>query len=1165
MRSVLLTLFGGDRNAPDSVVERRLREFRRLIPLFNIANAIATAFVILSLRPDGLFLFGAAYFLYAGFAGVQAYRWRKLDIAALSQTQRRDLLAITAMLGAFQGIACAFVALAMFELASPEQKFLLIAWTSVCGVGGAMTAAADKYYSRQILVFCLAPIVIRALIEGGATMSAIAYLLAMGGILVSRILARHHHLIYELCAEKTENIVAAARARETLRDFMKMASDWAWETDENHHLTYMSPNIEELIGKTPHDICGSHISDVFDDRFYAGPAEQREFLRRSLTERVDVRNFSYLVRDHNGAARTISTSMSHHYDEDGIYHGVRGWTSDLTQSVDQQRRIEENEKRFQDFAESASDWLWEADAELRYTYFSDRADEITGIRHSEFIGYRMGELPAAKYGAVHEQPDALVMRKPFKDAVTELVRDDGQSVWLARSGKPVFASDGEFLGYRGVGRNVTAEMAARREADKARTELIEANAHLEEEVENRTAELLERNVLLDEVIESMADGIVVFDDDFIIETVNSKAATISGLPPAVWAVGRSIAEILDIGIRHKLYPYATTDEYFDQMKKALAAEGFFATVRRQKDGKIVSEKIRRRPCGGYVVTYADITELKLREHELETLNTELQSATNAAESANRAKSAFLANMSHEIRTPMNGVVGMSSLLLDTALTPRQHEMVQVIVNSGENLLTIINDILDFSKLEAGKMTMSAEPFNLRSVLEDVITLLGLSIQEKNLELMLRYQPTLGDAFVGDAGRVRQIITNLLGNAVKFTSSGHILVSVSGRRRGEIADVVIAVEDTGCGIPAEKLESIFEAFEQADNSSARRHDGTGLGLAITQKLAEAMGGAVSASSVVGKGSRFVVRAPFPIDQRAKAPVATTLDGVRALIVDDIKVNLDILSEQLAAWGIASVAFGKPIEALDAALDEARKGAPFDLIILDQQMPELDGVEFASRLRADPVAGAAPTILLTSSGAKGQPDDVVDTLFDAYLLKPARSSMLHDAIVSCLNSRSLDRARAAHDAMRNAEDVSQPQAAVDESASIDVLVAEDNIVNQMVIRSMLEQLGCRVTIAENGREAVAMVNAGSFALIFMDISMPEMDGVEATAEIRKAQAANGERTAIVGVTAHALAEDRQRCLDAGMDDYLAKPVKQGALLEKIKKWAASTAAPRLLSTG
>ncbi|MEZ5914764.1 MAG: response regulator [Parvularculaceae bacterium] len=1154
-----MKLFGGDQNAPDFVVERRLLELQIQIPVFNIANIFATAYIIFAIYPEYLFHFKSSFVIYACFAVFQSYRWKILDVKRLTPQVGRQILAETALFGALQAIVCAFISLALFELAMPDQRYVLVAWAAVCGVGGAMTAAADKYHSRQILLICIAPIVIRMLIEGGSSLNAMAWELSMGAIISFQILSRHHHLLYEVCAEKAENTAAAARARDTLRDFMKMASDWAWETDAGHRLIYMSPNIEELIGKKPEEILGRHISEVFDKGFYAGPSEERTYLRCALAERMDVRNFAYVVRDFKDSLRTISTSMNHCYDENGVYQGVRGWTSDLTERVKQQSRIEDSEKRFQDFAESASDWLWEADADLRYTYFSERADEITGIQHKDLIGHKMNESPAEKYGLVHEHPDALDRRGSFKDAVSEFIGPDGKSIWLARSGKPVFSERGEFRGYRGVGRNVTSEMIARREAERARAELVAANANLEEEVQTRTAELLERNSLLDEVIESMADGIVVFDEDAIIETVNSKAAAISGLPPAVWTVGKNIRDILEIGMRHKLYPYETTEAYFAAMRTALAEGGFFATVRRQKDGKIISEKIRRRPCGGYVVTYADITELKQRELELELLNANLQSATEAAQAANRAKSAFLANMSHEIRTPMNGVVGMSTLLLDTGLAPRQREMAQVIVNSGENLLTIINDILDFSKLEAGKMTIGSEPFNLREIIEDVIALLNLSAKEKSLELTFRYEPEMGEAFIGDAVRVRQIVTNLLGNAVKFTDAGRIEIAATADRCGDTANVSISVEDTGCGIAPEKLESIFEAFEQADNSSARRHDGTGLGLAISQKIACAMGGEISATSRLGKGSRFVFRADFPVDIRSGAAAAAEFDGLRALVVDEIAANREILAEQLTSRRIENLTCAAGA-ALDAARQASKSGAPFDVIIIDEQAREFKGSQWSARLRADPLTSSIPIVLLTSATGLPQASSDGESHFDACLAKPARASMLYDTIILSLNERAVKSARMTQ-ALLKASDNAQTRTP---EYRVEVLVAEDNIVNQMVIRSMLEKIGCRVTIAEDGRAAVEKISEKSFDLIFMDISMPEMDGVEATGAIRKLQAKRGERTPIVGVTAHALEEDRQRCLDAGMDDYLPKPVKQDALLSKIDQWVLSNLSARRRSS-
>ncbi len=1031
IRRILRDLFVAD-DISDFVADRRIYEFKRQIPPVNSAIAIATAFVILTVQSALLPYFATAYVFYVAFAAYQAREWRNLRHEALSPEGKRRLLDKTGRLAVGQSVVCALVAISLFEIAPVENRVIVIAWVALCGFGGAISLAADRKMSRNVIFFCVVPFSARLFVDGDATLSSMAILLLLGAVAGGKLLARHDLLIREVCREKQENLDAADRARDTLRAFMEMASDWAWETDADHRLTYISPRISDLIGRPSEAIIGLHISDVFTNEFYAGPNDQRTELRAALATQRNVRNHVYEVNAVIGGVRTIATSMRHHFDETGAYLGVRGWTSDITVRVEQRRKIEESRELLQ-----------------------------------------------------------------------------------------------------------------------------QSNVRLEAEVAKRTAELSERTSLLDEVIESMADGLVVFNDAFIIEISNSKANAMSGLPAAAWAPGRSIADVLDIGIRRQLYDFATREDYFAEMTQALDGAGVFIAIRRQMDGRIISENIRRRPGGGYVVTYSDITRAKQREHALETLTIQLMEAKEVAETASKAKSTFLANMSHEIRTPMNGVIGMASLLLDTALTPRQRDMASVIVGSGENLLTIINDILDFSKLEAGKMKVAAEPFDLRGAVEDVITLLSLGAQEKGLELMLRYQPGLGHMFIGDAGRVRQIVTNLVGNAIKFTESGHVLISITGRRRGEIADIELTVEDTGCGIEGDKLESIFNAFEQADNSSARRHDGAGLGLAITRKLAEAMGGDICASSIPGAGSRFAVSIPLAIDASAAVdPASAELSSVRVMIVDDIQVNQRILSEQLSAWGIKAAAFSDAAAAFSAASDAALSSVPFDLAILDQQMPDMDGIELARRLREQASTRSTPLILLTSSGMKGRPDRQANILFDAYLVKPARASMLLDAIVSCLNARAAGKAQDALDMLRRAR-TAEPMA--ETNLALDVLVAEDNVVNQMVITSMLEKIGCRTTIAANGREAVEAYRRGVFAVVLMDISMPEMDGIEATAHIRNIQdAGGGARTPVIGVTAHALAEDRARCIAAGMDDYLPKPVKPDALLRMLEKWTQKTTA-------
>jgi CheY-like chemotaxis protein len=510
---------------------------------------------------------------------------------------------------------------------------------------------------------------------------------------------------------------------------------------------------------------------------------------------------------------------------------------------------------------------------------------------------------------------------------------------------------------------------------------------------------------------------------------------------------------------------------------------------------------------------------------------------------------------------MNGVVGMAALLLDTPLSSKQREMAQVIVSSGDNLLKIINDILDFSRLEAGKLQMTPEPFNLRSIVEDVASLLNLRVQEKGLELLVRYQPELGDRFIGDAGRLRQVITNLLGNAVKFTDQGHVSVSVSGSRNGESAELVLSVSDTGVGIPKEKLGAVFEKFEQVDNSAARRFEGTGLGLAISRRIVEAMGGSIAVESEVGVGSTFMVKLRLPVDEKAIPMIERPRElftNVRVLAVDDNAVNRTIICEQLASWGMEASLAADADEALALAREAAREGKPFEIVILDGAMPGTNGHQLARLFRVDPALKTAPLILLTSGGRKGEPDAQTQELFDAYLVKPARASLLLDAIASSLNRRAR---RNIIETAATLERADPPPAAsgaptcrfTADGRQLDVLVAEDNLVNQMVVRAMLEKFGCAVRIVGDGRKAVDAYVAAEPDIVLMDISMPDVDGVQATGLIRDYQKTVGRRRPIIGVTAHALKEDRQRCIDAGMDDYLPKPIKQSALEETLKAWS------------
>ncbi|MDN2568362.1 response regulator [Aquibium sp. A9E412] len=549
---------------------------------------------------------------------------------------------------------------------------------------------------------------------------------------------------------------------------------------------------------------------------------------------------------------------------------------------------------------------------------------------------------------------------------------------------------------------------------------------------------------------------------------------------------------------------------------------------------------------------------------LEEVNASLDAARRTAESADRAKSEFLANMSHEIRTPMNGVMGMAELLSRTELDQRQRMFVDVVVKSGNALLTIINDILDFSKIDAGQLTLEPAPFRLGEAIEDVATLVSTRVAEKDLELIVRVDPDLPVSYVGDVGRFRQIATNLVGNAVKFTETGHVLVDVSGTVEGETAAITVRVEDTGIGIPAEKLSGVFEKFAQVDSSSTRRHEGTGLGLAIAARLVELMGGRIGADSTVGSGSTFWFTLPLPID-RADArprPVPIDVSGARVLAVDDNPINRSILLEQLRSWGFDCAAAENGEVGLAFLRRAAELGATVDCVVLDYQMPGMNGAEVARAIKADPRLAGIPVVLLTSVDQVEIGRLASECGVAAQLNKPARSSALLETLVAVMQAARHGGDGAPAFSLAPVPAVATPHRERpprtaqrrEAAAGLDVLVAEDNEVNQLVFSQILDGLGLGYRIVANGKAAVDLHRALSPRLVLMDVSMPEMNGFEATRAIRAAEMGTGRHTPIIGITAHALKGDREKCMEAGMDDYLSKPISPDRLAAKIDLWRA-----------
>ncbi|MFK7995777.1 MAG: response regulator [Granulosicoccus sp.] len=561
--------------------------------------------------------------------------------------------------------------------------------------------------------------------------------------------------------------------------------------------------------------------------------------------------------------------------------------------------------------------------------------------------------------------------------------------------------------------------------------------------------------------------------------------------------------------------------------------------------------------GELVEMRTDVTALKLKEIALAVHEKELENSRDEAQASNRAKSEFLANMSHEIRTPMNGVVGMTELLLDSRLTDDQRLYASTVSTSAQSLLTLINDILDFSKVEAGKLELDSQAFDLRRMFDDIAAMLATRAHSKGVELVMNYAPELPSRFIADESRLRQIVTNLVGNAVKFTDSGYVAVHVTAvtdvnNGTAENLTLLVEVSDTGIGIPLDKQEHVFRMFEQVDGASNRRFEGSGLGLAISRRLLHLMDTDIGLKSELGVGSTFSFNIKLSVDKNQSFEQASVrnvnLLGLSVLVVDDLPLNTEILSRRIKLWGMRPLVAHSAQEALKIA-----KIHKCDLALIDFQMPVMDGHELCVAFKADPSLADIPIVLISSVDQSVQGARVRELGFAGTMVKPVRTEVLLEKVTNVLAGSSTGETPECHIVLDEPAELSSSNTDEQTRPAARILVVEDNLVNQMVITGMLENLGFTPDIADNGQEGVDAYSADPPDLVLMDISMPVLNGLKATHAIRDFESENNKpRCAIVALTANAMKGDRERCIASGMDDFLAKPVLMNDLSAMLERW-------------
>jgi two-component system, sensor histidine kinase and response regulator len=896
-------------------------------------------------------------------------------------------------------------------------------------------------------------------------------------------------------------------------------NDGYFENDLKGCLTFFNDALCTITGYSREELIGMNYRQ-YTDRTNADKIYQA--YHRLYRTGEPVKNLQYKIIEKNGTIAYLEASATLMKDAGGNVTGFYGICRDVTERVHIEEALRESKERYHSIINSIPDGYFEVDLRGNMTFFNDALCGFMGYSRKEMRGISnrklMDEASAEKVFAVFNK--VYTTGEPGIVEYDALRKDGGMKRIECRT-SVIKDRDDRVVGFRGVARDVTerrkAEEALRRSEERYRTIL---------------------GSIEDSYFESDLNGNLTFTNDAAAKVWGYPKKELIGMNYRQYTDKENAAKLR--AAFHRVYQTGKPERSIEY--DLITRNG---TVRCAESSSSPIKDSQGNVVGFRGIT-RDVTERKRAEMEL-------QRAKEAAEEATRAKSEFLANMSHEIRTPMNGILGMYNLLLGTALDDEQADYVATGKRSADGLLTVINDILDFSKIEAGKLDLEVLDFDLRKAMEEVVELPAVQAHQKGLEFAYQIHADIPSLLRGDPGRLRQIITNLCSNAIKFTQQGEVVIRVTPEQETPThIKIRFAVQDSGIGISAADQQRLFRSFHQVDASTTRKYGGTGLGLAISKKLAEIMGGEIGLESRPCAGSTFWFTAHFEKQPQVREKALLLPENIRNkrfLIVDDNKTNLDILAAYLNAWGcICDVA--RNAEMALSMMHAVRKvQAPFDLVIIDMRMPEVDGAELGRRIKNDPGLRDTRIIMLTSQGIRGDAARVKAIGFAAYLTKPIRRSLLFDCLTTVLGE-SGQAVRAEKPPL-----VTRHSLYDDKIRRTRILLAEDNAVNRKLALHLLGKFGFQADAVANGLEALRALELAPYDIILMDVQMPEMDGLEATQAIRDPRSSvRNHQVPIIAMTAHAMQGDREMCLKAGMDDYVSKPIQPEELFTALQRQMA-----------